>query len=40
VSTPVAQPHRLKDDIADLHALLAAAGEPSPYVLVAHSYAA
>jgi pimeloyl-ACP methyl ester carboxylesterase len=38
VSTPVAQPHRLEDDVADLHALLQAAGEPGPYVLVAHSY--
>ena len=31
VSTPVAQPHRLEDDVADLHALLEAAGEPGPY---------
>jgi pimeloyl-ACP methyl ester carboxylesterase len=38
VSTPVAQPHRLEDDVADLHDLLQAAGEPGPYVLVAHSY--
>jgi D-alanyl-D-alanine carboxypeptidase len=38
VSTPVAQPHRLEDDVADLHALLQTAGEPGPYVLVAHSY--
>lgn len=38
VSTPVAQPHRLEDDVADLHALLTVAGEPGPYVLAAHSY--
>ena len=38
VSTPVEQPHTVEDDVADLHALLNAAGEPGPYVLVAHSY--
>jgi pimeloyl-ACP methyl ester carboxylesterase len=38
VSTPVRQPHELKSDVTDLHALLAAAGEPGPYVLVGHSY--
>lgn len=38
ISTPVAQPHRVEDDVADLHVLLNAAGESGPYVLVAHSY--
>jgi pimeloyl-ACP methyl ester carboxylesterase len=38
VSTPVPQPHALADDVADLHALLLAAGETGPYVLAAHSY--
>ena len=38
ISTPVEQPHRVEDDVADLHVLLDAAGEPGPYVLVAHSY--
>jgi pimeloyl-ACP methyl ester carboxylesterase len=38
LSTPVAQPHSARDDVADLHALLAATGESGPYVLVAHSY--
>jgi len=38
VSTPVAQPHLLQDDVADLNVLLNAANEPGPYVLVAHSY--
>jgi pimeloyl-ACP methyl ester carboxylesterase len=38
VSTPVAQPHALDDDVADLHALLAAAGERGPFVLAGHSY--
>jgi len=38
VSTPVVQPHRLADDVGDLHALLDAAGETGPYVLAAHSY--
>jgi pimeloyl-ACP methyl ester carboxylesterase len=36
-SSPVAQPTSTGDDAADLHALLAAAGVPGPYVLVAHS---
>lgn len=38
VSTPVTQPRTAGDAAADLHALLAASGEPVPYVLVAHSY--
>ncbi|MGB8908821.1 MAG: hypothetical protein WCC84_08745 [Candidatus Cybelea sp.] len=38
VSTPVAQPHELRSDVGDLHALLTAAREPAPYVLVGHSY--
>jgi pimeloyl-ACP methyl ester carboxylesterase len=38
LSTPVPQPHALGDDVADLHALLAAAGETGPVVLAAHSY--
>jgi hypothetical protein len=33
ISTPVAQPHRVDQDIDDLRTLLAAAGEPGPYVL-------
>jgi hypothetical protein len=38
VSSPVPQPHALADDVSDLHALLAAAGEQGPFVLAAHSY--
>jgi pimeloyl-ACP methyl ester carboxylesterase len=38
ISTPVAQPHRIEDDVADLNVLLNAANQPGPYVLVAHSY--
>ena len=38
ISTPVAQPHRVDQDVYDLWRLLAAAGEPGPYVLVSHSY--
>ena len=38
ISTPVAQPHRVDQDVDDLRALLAAAGEHAPYVLVPHSY--
>jgi pimeloyl-ACP methyl ester carboxylesterase len=37
-STPVAQPHAADQAADDLHRLLTAAGEPSPYVLVPHSY--
>src|SRR5882757_10078383 len=37
-SDPVAQPSTAKDAVADLHALLSAAGETGPYVLVGHSY--
>jgi pimeloyl-ACP methyl ester carboxylesterase len=37
-SDPVAQPTTAGDAVADLHALLNAAGEASPYVLVGHSY--
>jgi len=37
-STPVEQPHTVEQDVADLHALLAAAKVPGPYILVAHSY--
>ena len=37
-SDPVPQPTTAKDAVADLHALLSAAGEPEPYVLVGHSY--
>lgn len=37
-STPVAQPHPADQAADDLHRLLAAAGEPGPYVLVPHSY--
>lgn len=38
VSSPAPQPHMLGDDVTDLHALLAAAGEKGPFVLAAHSY--
>jgi pimeloyl-ACP methyl ester carboxylesterase len=34
----VLQPTTVKDAIADLHALLSAAGEKGPYVLAGHSY--
>jgi pimeloyl-ACP methyl ester carboxylesterase len=37
-SDPVLQPTTAGDAVADLHALLSAAGELGPYVLVAHSY--
>ena len=37
-STPVPQPTTAHDAVRDLHALLRAAGEPGPYVLVGHSY--
>jgi len=37
-SDPVSQPTTAKDAVGDLHALLTAAGEPGPYVLVGHSY--
>ena len=37
-SDPVQQPTTPKDAVADLHALLSAAGEAGPYVLVGHSY--
>ena len=37
-SDPVPQPTTAKDAVADLHALLNAAGETGPYVLVGHSY--
>jgi pimeloyl-ACP methyl ester carboxylesterase len=37
-SDPVPQPITAKDAVADLHALLNAAGETGPYVLVGHSY--
>jgi pimeloyl-ACP methyl ester carboxylesterase len=37
-SDPVPQPTTAKDAVADLHALLTAAGETGPYVLVGHSY--
>jgi pimeloyl-ACP methyl ester carboxylesterase len=36
-SDPVPQPTTARDAVADLHALLIAAGEPGPYVLVGHS---
>jgi len=39
-STPVAQPTTAQDGAADLHALLRAAKQPGPYVLVAHSWGA
>jgi pimeloyl-ACP methyl ester carboxylesterase len=38
ISTDVAQPHSLADDVADLRTLLATAGETGPFVLAAHSY--
>jgi len=37
-SDPVPQPTTAKDAVADLQALLSAAGETGPYVLVGHSY--
>ena len=37
-SDPVEQPTTARDAVADLHALLSAAGEAGPYVLVGHSY--
>jgi pimeloyl-ACP methyl ester carboxylesterase len=37
-SDPVSQPITAKDAVSDLHALLSAAGEAGPYVLVGHSY--
>ena len=37
-STPVPQPTTAQDGAADLHALLSAAKQPDPYVLVAHSW--
>jgi pimeloyl-ACP methyl ester carboxylesterase len=37
-SDPVPQPTTAGNAVADLHALLSAAGETGPYVLVAHSY--
>jgi len=37
-SDPVPQPTTARDAVADLHALLKAAGETGPYVLVGHSY--
>jgi pimeloyl-ACP methyl ester carboxylesterase len=37
-STPVPQPTSAQDGTADLHALLSAAEEPGPYVIVAHSW--
>ena len=37
-SDPVPQPTTAKDAVADLHALLSAAGEAASYVLVGHSY--
>jgi len=37
-SDPVPQPRTAADVVADLHALLAAADVPGPYVLVGHSY--
>jgi pimeloyl-ACP methyl ester carboxylesterase len=36
-SDPVPQPTTARDAVADLHALLTAAGEAGPYVLVGHS---
>jgi pimeloyl-ACP methyl ester carboxylesterase len=38
VTTPREQPHPVDLDISDLESLLAAIGEPGPYVFVAHSY--
>jgi pimeloyl-ACP methyl ester carboxylesterase len=37
-SDSVPQPTTAEDAVADLHALLRAASEPGPYVLVGHSY--
>jgi len=37
-SDPVQQPTTVADAVRDLHALLRAAHEPAPYVLVGHSY--
>ena len=37
-STPVLQPTTAQQGVADLHALLTAAKEPGPYVLVGHSW--
>ncbi len=37
-SDPVPQPTTARDAVADLHALLSAADETGPYVLVGHSY--
>src|SRR4051794_18804885 len=37
-SDPVSMPRSARDIVADLHALLAAAGGPGPYVLVGHSF--
>jgi len=37
-STPVLQPTTAQQGVADLHALLNAAREPAPYVLVGHSW--
>jgi pimeloyl-ACP methyl ester carboxylesterase len=37
-SDPVPQPTTAQDGVNDLHALLRAAGEPGPYILVGHSY--
>lgn len=37
-SDPVPQPTTAKDAVSDLHALLTAAGDAGPYVLVGHSY--
>ena len=37
-SDPVQQPTTAQDAVLDLHALLRAAKEPAPYVLVGHSY--
>jgi pimeloyl-ACP methyl ester carboxylesterase len=37
-SDPVPQPTTAHDAVRDLHALLRAAGEPGPYILVGHSY--
>jgi pimeloyl-ACP methyl ester carboxylesterase len=38
ISTQIVQPHRVDQAVNDLRTLLAVAGEPGPYVLVAHSY--
>src|SRR4029079_5982399 len=37
-STPVRQPTAAQQGVADLHALLIAAREPGPYILVGHSW--